>query len=28
MTTPGDTTTATLSEVQKVMGGGSARVER
>jgi 2-dehydro-3-deoxygluconokinase len=28
MTTPGDTTTATLSEVQKVMGGGSARVDR
>ncbi|MCI0422499.1 MAG: sugar kinase, partial [Acidobacteria bacterium] len=28
MTTPGDTTMATLSEVEKVMKGGSARVER
>jgi len=28
MTTPGDTTTATLSEVEKVMKGGGARVER
>jgi len=28
MTTPGDTTTASLSEVQKVMGGGGARVDR
>jgi 2-dehydro-3-deoxygluconokinase len=28
MTTPGDTTTATLSEVEKVMKGTSARVER
>ena len=28
MTTPGDTTTASLSEVQKVMGGASARVDR
>jgi 2-dehydro-3-deoxygluconokinase len=28
MTTPGDTTMATLSEVEKLMGGGSARVDR
>jgi 2-dehydro-3-deoxygluconokinase len=28
MTTPGDTTTASLAEVEKVMGGGTARVER
>ncbi|MFH1717239.1 MAG: sugar kinase [Planctomycetota bacterium] len=28
MTTPGDTTTASLREVEKVMGGGSARVDR
>jgi len=28
MTTPGDTTTATLSEVEKVMKGAGARVER
>ncbi len=28
MTTPGDTTMATLSEVEKVMQGGTARVER
>ncbi|MHC4508768.1 MAG: sugar kinase [Planctomycetota bacterium] len=28
MTTPGDTTTARLGEVQKVMGGGGARVDR
>jgi 2-dehydro-3-deoxygluconokinase len=28
MTTPGDTTTASLKEVQKVMKGGTARVER
>ncbi len=28
MTTPGDTTMATLSEVLKVKGGGSARVDR
>jgi len=28
MTTPGDTTTASLSEVEKVMGGGGARVDR
>ncbi len=28
MTTPGDTTTATLSEVEKVMKGGGARVVR
>ncbi len=28
MTTPGDTTTASLSEVEKVMKGGSARVDR
>ena len=28
MTTPGDTTTATLSEVEKAMKGGGARVER
>jgi len=28
MTTPGDTSMATLKEVEKVMGGGTARVER
>ena len=28
MTTPGDTTMATLSEVEKVMKGGGARVAR
>jgi 2-dehydro-3-deoxygluconokinase len=28
MTTPGDTTMASLKEVEKVMGGGGARVER
>lgn len=28
MTTPGDTTMASLKEVEKVMGGGSARVDR
>jgi 2-dehydro-3-deoxygluconokinase len=28
MTTPGDTTMATLAEVEKLVGGGSARVER
>jgi 2-dehydro-3-deoxygluconokinase len=28
MTTPGDTTTATLAEVTKLAGGGSARVDR
>jgi 2-dehydro-3-deoxygluconokinase len=28
MTTPGDTTMATLSEVEKLMKGGTARVER
>ncbi|UCF17519.1 MAG: sugar kinase, partial [Phycisphaerales bacterium] len=28
MTTPGDTTTASLAEVKKVMGGGGARVDR
>lgn len=28
MTTPGDTTMATLAEVEKVMGGGTARVDR
>ena len=28
MTTPGDTTTATLKEVEKAMQGGSARVDR
>jgi 2-dehydro-3-deoxygluconokinase len=28
MTTPGDTTTASLSEVQKLMAGGGARVDR
>jgi 2-dehydro-3-deoxygluconokinase len=28
MTTPGDTTMVTLSEVEKVMKGGGARVER
>ncbi|ACZ29940.1 PfkB domain protein [Xylanimonas cellulosilytica DSM 15894] len=28
MTTPGDTTTATLAEVKKLAGGGSARVQR
>ncbi|MGK0186063.1 MAG: 2-dehydro-3-deoxygluconokinase [Verrucomicrobiales bacterium] len=28
MTTPGDTTMATVEEVEKLMGGGSARVDR
>lgn len=28
MTTPGDTTMASLKEVEKIMGGGSARVDR
>ena len=28
MTTPGDTTMASLKEVQKIMGGGGARVDR
>jgi len=28
MTTPGDTTTASLSEVQKLIAGGGARVDR
>jgi len=28
MTTPGDTTTASLTEVEKVMKGGTARVSR
>ena len=28
MTTPGDTTMATLAEVERVMKGGSARVQR
>ena len=28
MTTPGDTSMATLEEVEKLMNGGSARVER
>lgn len=28
MTTPGDTTMATLAEVEKLMGGGGARVDR
>jgi len=28
MTTPGDTTMATLEEVEKLKGGGSARVDR
>ncbi len=28
MTTPGDTTMATLPEIQKLVGGGSARVDR
>ena len=28
MTTPGDTSTATLAEVQRVMGGGAARISR
>jgi len=28
MTTPGDTTMATLKEVEKIMGGGGARVDR
>ena len=28
MTTPGDTTTASLREVEKVIGGGGARVDR
>jgi len=28
MTTPGDTTMASLAEVQNLVGGGSARVDR
>jgi len=28
MTTPGDTTMATLKEVEKIVGGGSARIDR
>ena len=28
MTTPGDTTMASLAEVEKLVGGGSARVDR
>ena len=28
MTTPGDTTTASLKEVEKVIGGGGARIDR
>lgn len=28
MTTPGDTSMATLKEIEKIMGGGSARVDR
>ena len=28
MTTPGDTTMATVDEVKKLVGGGSARVDR
>jgi 2-dehydro-3-deoxygluconokinase len=28
MTTPGDTTTASLKDVEKVMKGGAARVDR
>ena len=28
MTTPGDTTMATLAEVEKIVGGGGARVDR
>jgi 2-dehydro-3-deoxygluconokinase len=28
MTTPGDTTMASLSEVKKLVGGGGARVDR
>jgi 2-dehydro-3-deoxygluconokinase len=28
MTTPGDTTMASLAEVQKLVGGGGARVDR
>jgi len=28
MTTPGDTTTASLAEVEKVMKGSSARISR
>ena len=28
MTTPGDTSMATLAEVEKLVGGGSARVDR
>jgi 2-dehydro-3-deoxygluconokinase len=28
MTTPGDTSTASLSEVLRVMGGGAARIAR
>jgi 2-dehydro-3-deoxygluconokinase len=28
MTTPGDTTTVSLADVEKIMGGGTARVDR
>ncbi len=28
MTTPGDTTMASLAEVEKIVGGGGARVDR
>ncbi|MCL2465008.1 MAG: sugar kinase, partial [Micrococcales bacterium] len=28
MTTPGDTTTATLAEIRRLADGGSARVQR
>lgn len=28
MTTPGDTTMVTLTEVEKIVGGGGARVDR
>jgi len=28
MTTPGDTSMATLAEVERLIGGGSARVQR
>jgi len=28
MTTPGDTSMATLKEVKKIVGGGGARVDR
>jgi 2-dehydro-3-deoxygluconokinase len=28
MTTPGDTSMATLADVEKLVGGGSARVDR